>query len=62
MIESKVKIMSTTRCCGICGKDYETLIVDGHVTYPNICAACMRSIAKTHHCPQFEIDKGEETK
>lgn len=32
------------RPCAICGCQYETLVVDNHITYPNICGDCTKKI------------------
>ena len=30
--------------CGICGKEYDAMVLDGHISYPHICNDCMRDI------------------
>lgn len=30
--------------CSICGKEYDANCINGHITYPHICNACIKEI------------------
>ena len=39
-----MEMFKIKRTCMFCRREYESLVIDGHVTYPNICDDCTKKL------------------
>ena len=39
-----MKISTEKMTCVLCGKEYETLVLDGNIAQPTACGECIKSI------------------
>ena len=44
MKEMKAKIFKIKRTCAICCCEYEDVVIDHHVSYPNVCGWCIQRL------------------
>lgn len=40
------KTFKTKSRCSICGREFETIVCDGHIVYPHVCNECMKKIVE----------------
>ena len=39
-----MKIGTEKMTCVLCGREYETLVLDGHIVQQTVCSDCIKSI------------------